>query len=229
MFESLKKALFVEIPDEKEVTPAKNDIKVETKTTPSFTSSSINSNPSPSIGVVDAPDETLIKHFTQIVDGANIPAPNYNTFRKTLNVTEPLKQSMAMNDVAHFQFTFAQMSATTPISKDTLLNTANKYLDVLKKDNDDYAKLIEEKKQTEIVSRQNQINDINSENQKKQNQIDQLNKDIQENQVKMTQINNEIIDQNLKIDQKVKAYNNAYASATRMIGDDITKIEQYIS
>ncbi len=224
----LKKLLYEEETAETTQQPVANVTKQSTQSVtasspvgnPSFNASNIIMN----AGTVD---QKFLDHFTQVMDAANLPGPDYYEFKKALDGTVALQNSVT-EDV-RFKMVFGTMSASGALTKEQLIATAKQYLTILETELSEYNASVENKRVKEIGSREDQIKTIDTENQEKAELINTLTQEIQENNMKRTQIQNEIMTESSALEQKKKNFETSYQSVYNGITQDITKIEQYLS
>ncbi len=228
-----KKALglFVEFEDEEPKASNQNSswsedglpIQVKPKATQIF--SVVNSNlPANAIvnratlsqGVIDK----FEKHFEVLFDNVNLPGPDYYEFWKmmeTLEVAVP-DEAVRMNAV----FSTLKVQGLT---KETLVSSAEKYLEVVEKDKIEFTNAVSSKVLGEIEGRKNAITSLEDKNKQNAELIQKLTAEINENTQKITSLKKETIDEEAKINNNTNGYNLACGAMLAKLTSDIQKIK----
>lgn len=172
-------------------------------------------------------DSKFIKHLMDLMDKANLPGPDYYEFRKSLDTTSTTQASIA--EPVRYQMTYAILSASAgELTKKVLIDSSQKYLEILSKENADYQLSVENKLTEQVAKREKQLEAIVKENNEKALLIEKLSKEIQENQLKSSSIQGEITTEKSKIEQNRRNFDVSYQTVVKQIADDIAKIEQYL-
>ena len=211
-----KKALgvFVEFDD---------DQKKETTSSPSFTqvpglTPEVSRNPEN-----HAEAEKFEKYFDNLFDKANLPGPDYYEFYKTM---ETLEAHIA-DENARVSATFASLSIQG-LTKKTLIDTANKYKEMIEQDHRNFDKALEDKMKSEVGARQVQLNALNKKIEENSEKIQKLTREISEAQVTMGQLKNDVLEQENKLTKNKNGYQVACQAVLNKIAADIQKINSNI-
>jgi hypothetical protein len=169
-------------------------------------------------------DKEIKQQLLDALEKANIPGYDYFEFVKAIDA----QVSIIPSEATRFQSTFA-MAATMGVSVEVLLSSAKHYLDILSTKEKEFITAMDKHSLDAVGGKQEQINAIDSETQKKQDQIKILTEEINTLQNKKNTLINEISTNKIKI-ETVK--NNFFATLkviTDRISNDINKIKQYLS
>lgn len=174
-------------------------------------------------------------HFDEVIENANIPAPNYYTFSRMLAEMGDLP------DPAKFKAAFAALKIQG-VTKSTLIDTANRYLSLLDQDNAGFKKAVDDSTQSnqaEIDGIKKSINDnrqaITDLEKDTEDQIKALREScslktraledqIAKNQSQIGPLESETA----KVRNKVRAYDEACQEYKSIIQDDVNKINSLI-
>lgn len=174
-------------------------------------------------------------HFDEVIENANVPAPNYYTFSRMLAEMGDLP------DPAKFRGAFAALKIQG-VSKATLIDTANRYLSLLDQDNAGFKKAVEES----TLSNQAEIDRIKKSINDNRQAITDLEKDTEEQikalrescSIKTRALEDQIAKnqsqigpleaETSKVRNKVRVYDEACQGYKSIIQDDINKINSLI-
>ena len=225
MFEGLKGLFVEEVPDEttQQVATIQQPQYQPQQSAPA-TSGGVFSVPAPvtNTGVVD---QKFLDHFQQLFDNSNFPGVDYYEFRKSLDALS----SQPLDDKTKFSMVFNILLASDKtLTKQHIIDTANQYLSIMSDDKTGFGGKIDQKKNTEIVKRQNQIKDLDDDTASKQQQIELLTKGIQDNQNQKVQLQSEIVTEGSKIDKSEKDFETTYQLVVSNITNDINSLQNYL-
>jgi hypothetical protein len=193
----------------------------QTKETQSFSNqvpiipTEISSNPD---NHVEA--EKFEKYFDNLFEKANFPGPDYFEFFKTM---EMLEKHIA-DEKARLSATFASLSLQG-LTKDTLLDTANKYKTIIEQDHANFERALNDKLKLEVGQRQNQLLDLDKKIKSNAEQIQLLTKEISEAQTLTGQIKAEVLEQENKLNKNKNGYQVACQAVLNKINKDILEIQ----
>lgn len=234
-----KKALgiFVEIEDEKNTdTLASSQPTRPLSTmpiTPSPTLSFSNATPgipnfSASRGATDSDlqrdAEKFEKHFDQLLAQANLPGIDYFEFYKMMETLEP----HIRDERARLSATFASLSVQG-LTKQSLVETANKYKEILEKDRADFELALSNKYKAEIEKRQQDLQDMEKKIAANSEMIQKLTQEIADSHVQMENLKAQIAEEENKINKNNSGYRVASQALVDKISADIQKIQSTIA
>jgi len=174
-------------------------------------------------------------HFDEVIENANIPAPNYYTFSRMLAEMGDLP------DPSKFKGAFAALKIQG-VSKSSLIDTANKYLSLLDQDNAGFKKAVEESTQSNqaeidrikksINDNRQAITDLETDTEEQIKALREscsiktraLEDQIAKNQSQIGPLETETS----KVRNKVRSYDEACQEYKAIIQDDINKINSLI-
>lgn len=226
MFKGLKNLIYDEVPDEQDVT-SQQPIQQQVQTQPVISSQQtggVFSLPSP-VANTGQVDQKFLDHFQELFDSSNMVGIDYYEFRKSLDSLS----TQSVDDKTKFSMVFNILLATDKnLTKQHLIDTANQYLSIMNDDKTNFAGTVEKKKNKELVSRQNQIKDLDNDVEAKTKQIAELTKAIQDNQNQKVQLQNEILTEGSKIDKSEKDFEATYQLVISNINNDIKSLQNYL-
>lgn len=230
MFEGLKKAFYDEVPDEQSASQQPVQ-QAQVQYTPPIAQIAANtvaggvfSVPAPvtNTGVVD---QKFLDHFQQLFDKSNLPGVDYYEFRKSLDALA----AQAVDDKTKFSMVYNILLATdNTLTKQHVIDSANQYLAIMADDKSSFGGSVDNKKNKEIVSRQNSIQSLDDDTAAKQQQIADLTKAIQGNQTQKVQLQTEIVTEGSKIDKSEKDFEATYQLVVSNINNDIKSLQIYL-
>lgn len=209
-----KKALgvFVEFEDDKN-----NDSTSNFNQTPSL-SNIISKTPEN-----HAEAEKFEKYFDKLFDGANLPGPDYYEFYKMMETLE----AHIHDEKARFSATFASLSIQG-LTKQSLLDTANKYKTLIEKDKAAFDLALKEKLKVEVGQRQKVLQDLEKKIQSNSEQIQKLTKEITEAQTQIGKVKTEVLEEENKLTKNANGYQIANQAIINKISTDIQKIQSIL-
>jgi hypothetical protein len=198
---------------------SKKDEKVSVPAQPQFASSA----PAPLSSMAAQEDATIKKQLADALEAANQPGYDYFEMAKSIEA----QASIIPSEGLRFQSTFATVSSMG-VTPEKLITSAEYYLTVLKKKEDEFNKTLEQHMSEAVTSKENETKKFDADMLAKSEQIKQLTADINTMQQQKTAILNEVSSSRAQIEQ-VK--NNFYATMkvfVDRINSDIGKIKSYL-
>jgi chromosome segregation ATPase len=217
MAKLLRKALglFVELPDE-------TDTGVNTNTQVNFDNKNTNSQP-PKFQFKNEDLEKFEAHFEQLMDAANLPGPDYYEFCKMMEALE----KAVPDERARIAAVFASLSVQG-LTKDKLLNTASKYLDIIDADHDNFNNALSNKSSSDIDQKKQRATDLEKKINDNSQLIQKLTREITECQEEIGKLSREISEGESKLETNRKGYEVAYGAMISKIKSDIRTIQNSI-
>jgi len=199
--------------------------KEEAKTvpaTPQFASTAQSAQtPVTTLGVQE--DATIKKQLSDALEAANQPGYDYFELAKSIEA----QASIIPSESLRFQSSYAVV-ASMGVTPDKLISSAEFYLTVLKKKEDEFNKTLEQHTSEAVTAKENEAQKFDADMLAKSEQIKQLTEEINVMQQQKTAILNEVSSSRAQIEQ-VK--NNFYATMkifVDRINSDIGKIKTYL-
>lgn len=160
------------------------------------------------------------KYFDNLFEKANFPGPDYFEFYKTMEMLE----AHITDEKARISATFASL-AIQGLTKKTLIDTANKYKDIIEEDHANFDSALEDKMKSEVGQRQAQLKGMEQKIAANSEQIQKLTKEISENQILIGKIKTEVLEQENKLTKNKNGYQVACQAVLNKIVTDIQKIQ----
>jgi predicted nuclease with TOPRIM domain len=160
------------------------------------------------------------KHFSDLFDKVNLPGPDYYEFWKMMETLEAAVPDEAVRMNAVFSTLKVQ-----GLSKETLISSAEKYLEVVDKDKLEFQNAVNSKVLGEIEGRKTTIDELEKKNQQNAEMIQKLTQEISDNNQKITSLKKEVIDEEAKINGNTNGYNIACDAMLAQLSSDIQKIK----
>ncbi len=163
------------------------------------------------------------KHFSALLERANLPGPDYFEFFKMM---ETLEAHIA-DERARMAAVFATLSIQG-MTKEKLLESAGVYGTLIEKDSAQFHQAIAEKNASEVEGRKRTVADLENRIKQSADQIQQLTKQITEYQTKIAALNKEASAEQQRIEINGSAYQIASNAMSAKIKSDIQKIQSYL-
>lgn len=207
-----KKALgvFVEFNDNQNI-----DVPTNSLNQVQFVSSNIPSNPEN-----HAEAEKFEKYFDKLLDQANLPGPDYFEFYKMMDSLEVHIQ----DEKTRLSATFAALSIQG-LTKQTLIDTANKYKAIIEKDKEAFENALNNKLKLEVGQRQSELQNLEKNILANSEQIQKLTKEISESQTLIGKLKTEVLEEENKLSKKNNGYQVASQAIINKISTDLNKIQ----
>ena len=120
--------------------------------------------------------------------------------------------------------TFASLSIQG-LTKQSLIDTANKYKTIIEKDKDNFERVLSEKLKTEVGQRQKELQELENKLSANAEQIQKLTKEITESQMHIGKLKTEVTDEENKLTKNSNGYRVASHALVSKITSDIQKIQ----
>jgi peptidoglycan hydrolase CwlO-like protein len=111
------------------------------------------------------------------------------------------------------------------LSKETLVSSAETYLQVVDKDKQEFQNAVNTKVLGEIEGRKTTVDELEKKNQQNAELIQKLTQEISDNNQKITALKKEVIDEEAKINGNTNGYNIACDAMLAKLSSDIQKIK----
>ena len=160
------------------------------------------------------------KHFERMFDQANLPGPDYYEFWK---MTETLEAHIK-DERARLSATYASL-AIQGLTKEKLVESANKYKELIQQDKSQFEKVANEKSEKDIGNKRKELQQLEESIVKHSEMIQKLTKEISDSQVAMGKLKANIAEEEGKLASNKQGYNMACEAMMKKITDDITKIQ----
>ena len=218
ILDKVKGALFEEVPEaEKKTQPPQPSI-------PSLSSLSnvgATASFSPVVGVSQEDIEKFMNQFDELLEKSNLPGPDYYEFMK-------MTQAMpTLTDDVKYPAAFSALKVQG-LSKQSLLDTAQQYIDILRADKEKFSQALESKVVSEINKKKANLSNSQDSIKQKQEMIQQLQTEINKETTDILNLTQEISSDEKKLSDKNTAYSAASEAKKNTILSDIQKINTYI-
>jgi hypothetical protein len=163
------------------------------------------------------------KHFEKIFEQANLPGPDYYEFFKMMETLE----AHIKDEKARISATFASLTIQG-MTKEKLVETANKYKELINQDKLTFEKVANDKSEKEIGQKRKDLQQMEETLVRHSEMIQKLTKEITETQISMGRLKSTITEEEQKLAKNKQGYLMACEAMMRKITDDITKIQTTI-
>ena len=186
------------------------------------------SAPAPQVATGYAPtvareDAEIKKQLADAIEQANQPGYDYFEMAKSVEAQAAIIPSEALR----FQSTFAAI-ASMGVTPDKLIESAQFYLSVLKKKEDEFNKTVNAHMAEAVTSRENEVTKFDADMQAKAEQIKKLTDEINAMQQQKTAVINEVSASKAQIDTVKNNFSATMKVFVDRINSDIEKIKQYL-
>ncbi len=212
--------LLVQTEEEETTTPTTTESASTTSKAPGVQTSTIVASSASSSG---QQDETVVQLLAKAIDDANLPGFDYYEFAQLLSELKASNPS----EQALFQTAFAS-AKVMKASKESLVQSANTYLGILKAKSADFETACQLKIDELVISREKGLKDMDVAIQEKSAAIQKLTEEINAMTAQKTQVTNEIAENRVKIETKRNNFNATLQMYTGRIQGDVEKITKYI-
>jgi hypothetical protein len=183
--------------------------------------SSAHSRPAVAQQVLNADEfDKFEKHFEKVFDQANLPGPDYYEFWKMMETLE----AHIKDEKARISATYASL-AIQGLTKDKLIDTANKYKELIQHDKAQFDKIANEKSEKEIGNKRKELQHLEETIMKHNELIQKLTKEISESQNSLGKLKSTITEEENKLAKNKQGYTIACDAMIKKISDDISKIQ----
>ena len=178
------------------------------------------STPVPTGTISKESAEKFEAYFEKLFEKANFPGPDYYEFYKMMETLE----SAIPDEKTRLSATFASLSIQG-LTKQTILDTANKYKTIIEHDKVDFDKALADKTKIEVEQRQNELVALDNKIKTNSEQIQKLTKEITDSQIQIEKLKAEVTDEQNKIAKNSNGYQLASQAIISKIDTDIQKIQ----
>jgi predicted nucleic acid-binding Zn-ribbon protein len=167
--------------------------------------------------------EKFEKYFDNMFEKANLPGPDYFEFYKMMETLEP----HIHDEKARISATFVSLSIQG-LTKEQLIGAANKYLEILTKDEANFNSALSEKLKLEVGKRQSDQDALQKRIEDNSELVQKLTKDISDAQIQISKLKSEIAESENKLNASSSGYKLASQAMLNKITTDIQKIKETI-
>lgn len=173
-----------------------------------------------------AVDPKFVEHFSELLEKANLPGPDYFEFKQALKSMEGL----GLSEEKQFQASWASFKAMASGVTDTsvLTNSANHYGNVLNKDRESFLKDVEQAVDDRIGSLMQESKKMQEATKTYAQQIVDLQTKIDNSNERLEKINGEVQEQTEKINVSRDSFDVTYQTMVDQINSDVEKINRYL-
>lgn len=170
-----------------------------------------------------SPDlEKFQKHFESVFEKANLPGPDYFEFSK-------MNTAMGnMDEKTKFNASFAGLTVQG-LNKETLLNSANTYIQVIEKDEIAFSETVKQTIDQNVEAKKKDLEAKKKLLAEKTEMITKLQVEIIDDSKTLQDLSNDISSSQQKIDEKISSYKIACETIKSRIKSDIEKINTHIN
>lgn len=191
-----------------------NDVKTEVPTAPST---------GPAVKPSKVADQQLTAKLREAIEANNLEGFDYLEFKNTLNSIIHV-----IEDEATRYKTAFEMAKTMGASKDTLLDSINHYVDILKNEAFKFDQALENQKQKQITSREEDIHQLQKSVKDKEELIQKLTSEISDTRKKMDEKRSELQQAVDKIENTHAQFTNSIESLNQQLLVDQQNLTKYI-
>ncbi len=166
-----------------------------------------------SASAADVPD--FAKHFDDVLEAANIAGMDFYEFMQSLDSLS----TAAIPEQQKYSSTLAVFKANKIVPQ-TLIDTAQHYIDAIEQEKTTFAKQLEDAKTTKVDARYQKITALQAENTK-------LNDQIQQNTAQIATLQQEAVQRANSIDANRNAFTNAAAVILEKVNTIVNNIKKY--
>lgn len=219
MFKKIKSIFVVEDPNAATVS---NDLpnNVESKPNDVSATSANNNLESTVTSSSGAPDQKFTDLLLKAIESNNLNGFDYLEFKNSLKSLEKVIPDEGMRYKSAFE-----MAKTMGLSKENLIQSAEKYLGILKTEDNKFKEALQNQKTKQVQGRTDQLAQIEKAILDKQSMIDKLNKEIEDDKAQFASVKNEINEAASKIDLTNQQFVASYNLVFNQINHDIQKIK----
>jgi len=175
---------------------------------------------SPKSGISAVDTDKFAAYFEHLFEKSNLPGADYYEFVKIMETLE----THIKDENARISATFASLSIQG-LTKDILIETANKYKEIIQKDRADFNNAINQKSKDEVDQRQKQLDQFNATIAKNSEEIQRLTKEITDAQTQIGNLKVAITEEQVKLNKNREGYEFAYKAMLNKITTDVQKIQ----
>lgn len=187
----------------------------------------IGANPTTAAPVITAQfQQALYEHLEEAIEVNDLPGVDYFEFKKSFAA---LKAS-GLDEITALKSAFASLSANNPdFDLDKLTATADHYIAILNKEDEQFQEELAGQIDTEITTRTSNVTSLEEANQAKLEQIAALQAEIAENNSTIATLQSEIVTEQASIDQTAKNWAFTLNVAIQNIETDKANVAKYLA
>lgn len=160
------------------------------------------------------------KHFEKLFDQANLPGPDYYEFMKMMETLE----AHIKDEKARLSATYASLTIQG-LTKEKLVETANKYKEIISQDKTQFEKIANDKSDREIGQKRKDLLNLEETIVRHSEMIQKLTKEITDSQSSLGKLKATIVEEEGKLSRNKQGYMLACEAMMKKISEDITKIQ----
>ncbi len=214
MLKSLKSLFIIE-----EEEPKKEDPKAK-KAPPASKSAPPPRSSGPSPGKVN---DKILEKLMAVIEKNNLDGFDYIEYKRALAALN----KMPMDEKTKYMSAFAT-ATTVGATLQKLNSSIEHYKRVLKKENDEFLKTIDDQIHQKIGGRKQMVEDLKAKILDKSNMIKKLTEEIAEDQQKINENNTKIVEDQNKIDNTRLDFEKTFNQLMSQIDYDATRINDYL-
>lgn len=227
MFKNLKSLFVIEEEDPADQNEEKPSVrKPAAKSSPPPRTEGAAAGPAVSESKAGDPGK-VTQQFTNVLFKAmnqnNLDGFDYLEYKQSLN---SLKK-MPMDEPTRYQSAFA-MAQTMGATPAALLQTAQHYVDVLKREEEKFDQAVNKQQDLQIGSKEQAINKLEETIKAKAEQIKRLTQEIEQHQKERDQLKNEIKEAVVKVESTKNDFIASYNNLVGQIHEDMENIKKYL-
>lgn len=172
-------------------------------------------------------EEKAVKYFTDLLDQANLPGPDFFEFQKALKQNKATLGSSITDESIIYKLVFTTLQ-TSGLKKEVLESSSTEYLKLL---DQHYAEFSENNTKTidqKVGLKEKRISDLKIAITSKLEEIKLLNDDILLANQEIESVSNEITVEKSKIEETVTAFDAAYNKTKNEIIEVTTKCKSFL-
>jgi len=169
-------------------------------------------------------DPKFVDVLLKAIEANNIDGFDYLEYKQSLQNLA----SVEMDEKTKFQSAYA-MAKTMGATPSKLVNSAQHYINILKKEEAKFAQALQNQRQKQIQEREQGLTQKEKAIAEKLKQIDQLQKEIEAGKKSLEEDRAKINQSMAKVEATKQGFVNAYNNVLGQIQADIEKMNKYIS
>ena len=159
------------------------------------------------------------------IEQANIEGYDYLEFKQSIN---NLKKQNLGNDEKQLFITAYTLAKTMNVDKDSLLKSANHYMQVLENENLRFNESLNNSAKVKLAEREEKLKKLESILQKEKVQLQELQKKIQAHEKQIVNLKEELQQAGQKVKKIKSGFKKALSEISSQISSDVEKIKTYI-
>lgn len=231
MFKKIKGLFVVEDEDQKkkEVSKSDEELTQDIKTIEDQTTENIETTYEPqpqshtNTQIDDESRKKFINIFLKALDDNNQQGFDYLEFKNALQNLS----NMNMDDATKYQSALA-MAKTMNVSVADIVNSASKYLQVLKSEEQKFLVVVQKQKKIKVTDAEAALENKKKQIEARKKQIIELQKQIDQAEASLESEKQKIIAEGNKVQATYNNFKSAYQAITEQIIKDVDNIKQYV-